>query len=379
MAYNSGYEKSKKIFLYNKKDYSDFVLKYENYINFIDFTDKEKTNYAFKNTNNLDILPKNNKIVFDDEYDIVAFDFVLVAYKELARKYYSYLKSGQISNNSVLNSCISNPKKSQVGLNMDELLKNNKKLFNKKIISNFELALQTKNVFDYISCYIDNLPTFKTPIQTKMKYLNTKRDRNFSALTINLIEDNCNSDNNKVNFMKDINFPVLRKLAEQYGFYINSNIPWQLIANLSHNNIKTIIKNLYPDNNITTEFILAEYYDILLFQDYEEQKDFFLKAYSELYDNRDEFTQAIYCSESQTTSLKQIERIKPPIEDSYLKTDEIIFLNIYLRLLNSEYKNKYNIMELNRISVQLSKLYKATLDKQQALVYIYSNFDKVVV
>jgi len=382
MAYNVGSEKSNKIILYNKKSYEDFIAPYKTYINFVNFKEQNKVYYGFRDKHNLEILPRADKVLFDDELGVVALDFVVYAYKEVVEKYYSLLRDGQISSKSNINKYLSKPKLSQVGLNFEPVLEDNKKQFNNRTITDQQLNLATENILDYCNTYILNIPKLKKPIQTHLKFLNTNQPKNVNGLTIDLIDKKFSNDQQKVDFISDLNFPVLRKLAEQYGFYVNEDAPWQLIANLSHPNIKELIGLIYPDvkkEDITPDYIIEKYYNVLLFIDYEKQKEFLYNSYKELYDIRNDFTQAYYCAKKEQTNVTVIKREEPPKTlEEFLKTDELIFLNFYLRILNAENKFKYNIIQLNDFSVNISKIYKKDLDKQKALLYIYGKFEKLV-
>lgn len=381
MAYNTGSERNTKIVLFNKKSYQDYIFPYKTYINFVNFKEENKVFYGFRNKNNLEILPKSENLLFDDELDIVALDFVVYAYKELVDKYYSLLRDGQISSKSNINKYLSKPKVSQVGLDFQPILQKNSKEFNNKVITDQKLNLSTKNIFDYCDAYILNIPKLKKPIQTHLKFLNSNQRKNINGLTIDLVSKQFNNDQQKVDFISDLNFPVLRKLAEQYGFYINEDAPWQMIANLSHPNIKELISLILKDvkkEEITPDFIINKYYDILLFIDYEEQKKFLYNSYKELYDLRSDFSEAYYCAKKQQTNLVEVTRKEPPTLEDFLTTDELVFLNLYMRMLNSENGFKYDIIQLNNFSNNLSKLYRKDLDKQKALLYIYGKFQPLV-
>lgn len=382
MAYNTGFERNTKIVLYNKKSYQDYILPYKTYINFVNFKEQNKVYYGFRDKHNLEILPKPDKMLFDDEHGVLALDFVVYAYKEIVEKYYSLLRDGQISSKSNINKSLSKPKVSQVGLNFEPVLEDNKKQFNNRVITDQQLNLETQNILNYCDTYILNIPKLKKPIQTHLKFLNSNQPKNVNGLTIDLVSKQFNNDQQKVDFISDLNFPVLRKLAEQYGFYINEDAPWQMIANLSHPNIRELISLIYPDvkkENITPDYIIEKYYDVLLYVDYEKQKEFLYGAYKSLYDLRRDFSEAYYCAKREQTNLNEITRKEPPatLED-FLKTDELIFLNLYLRMLNAENKFKYNIAQLSEISINVSKLYKKDLDKRKALLYIYGKFQTLV-
>jgi len=382
MAYNSSKEKYKKVFINNKESYYKFIAPYKTYINFVDFSKGDKEYYGFRNKNNLDILPKYNKVLFDDEYNIVALDFVIFAYKQMTEKYYSLLQNSQASKNSTINNILSKPEISQVGLNFKPQLDKNSLEFNNKVNTNLELKKATTDIKEYISSYISNVANLKLPIQTHLKYLNFSRLRNINGLTITLKKYDFNNDQQKVDFISDLNFPILRKLSEQYGFYIDENAPWQLTANLSHPNIISLISKLYPDvdkQQITPDFIIDKYYDILLFLDYEEQKKFFYDSYVKLYEKSPEFSQPFYCDSKEKTKLDEIARQEPPntFED-FLQNNEIFFLVNYLKILNSENRFKYNSVEINQLINDVKAIYSKAFDKNKALLYIYGKFETLV-
>ena len=380
MVYNTGNEKSNKLIINNRNSYQEFIDKYKTYINFVDFNTEEKRKYGFKNKNNLDIIPKQDKILFDDEYNIVCLDFVIFAYKQLVEKYYSLIRDGQISPKSAINMVLSKPKISQLGLDMESIHETNSKEFNSRATLDSSLNTKIRNSQDYSLLYCLETANLKSKIQTHIRYINSNIYKNINGLTITLLESKMANDEEKVKFMSDLNFPILRKLAEQYGFYINQSAPWQLIANLSHPNIKSIVAKLYPDKaekDITVDFILEQYYNILLYIDYEYQKVFLYNSYIDFYNNSFYFTEPYYCSQQQKTLLNKISRKEPEDYKTFVK-DELFFLISYLKMLNSESSFKYDLIEINRISLEVEAIYSSSLDTKKALLYICGKFETLV-
>jgi len=381
MTFNNGNEKDLYIILYNNKNYKEFIEPYQEFINFENFLDGNKYYYGLRNRNNLEIIPKEEKIIFDDELEIVALDFSVVAYKQLVSKYYSLLLNGQIASNSIINNMLNKPVRSQVGLNFQQFLDNNTEEFNKRVINNAELNLKTLNIKDYCETYSKEIKHLSVPIQTHIRFLNSVYTFfNVNGITFSLSNVSYGNDQYKVKFMSDLNFPVLRKLAEQYGFYVDENAPWQLVTNLEHPNIKKIVQSLYPnEKNIDTDFIIKNYYNTLLYVDYEKQKEFFYNSYKNLYNLRVEFSKPYFCPRSQTTILQTIQRNEPPKTlDDFLKIGEAFFLKTYLLILNAENNNKYDLVQINKILNQALKVYYKSLDKNAALLYIFGNFRKLV-
>jgi hypothetical protein len=358
-----------------KKEYKNFLIPYNQYINFIDFNESNKRFYGIKNEKNLEILPKADKVLIDEEYDITALDFVVIAYRQLVERYFALIKTGQITKKTILSNALSSPFMSQIGLNFSEVVQENKIFFNEYIPTRTDLNKETTNIKDYSYSYAKNVSLFKTPILTHMKYYNINSIRNISGLTISLVNLPLNNDQEKVDFILDKNFLVLRKLAEQYGFYIDQNIPWQLTANIAHPNIKSIISKKYPKDKITTKFILDTYFDILLFVDYEVQKEFLYNCYIDFYGYRPEYSEPYFCERREETLTKIVVRSDPPgTLEEFLKFDELFFLKLYFRMLNYENKIKYDLIQMGKFINDMTAMYQKDLDKKKALLYIYSKF-----
>ncbi len=372
MSYNTGYEIKPKIIYENKKSYNEAIKEYDQYINFIDF-DKQ-TYYGFNDKNGLEIVPKINKISIDNDFNLISLDFVIEAYKEMVDYYYKLLSSNSISKNSQINQALSKPAISLVKLNYEQILKNNYSEFNKKIVNNKQTNEATIDIPSYTQEYIKQILKLKSKSQTYIRIFSKNRIRNHNAITIDLIKQNLADDNIKINFINDINFPVLRKVCEQYGFYINKSIPWQLVANLSHPNILEKASKLSQTKMTTIYDILDYYYDILLFIDYEKQKEFFYDAYSNFYDKREFFTEAYFCERKQETKVNLVQRQAPSSKEEFLKTEELFFLKNYLDILNVESNYKYNIVEKLNIFKEAKTIYSKTLDKKNTLYYIRSQF-----
>lgn len=369
MAYNTGYEISPKSIYQNKKSYIDYVDQLFDFINVIDF-DKQRY-YGFRNKEGLEIYPNIDRVVESNSFNIVAFDFVIEAYEELVDAFYGLTRSNIISNKSVINKALSNPAISLTGIDYDEILKNNYLQYNAKIIRSKERNQNTMSVKSYIGEYIKNI---KGNPQTYLRIFNKNLTRNLSGIAINLIKVNLASDEEKIKFINDENFLILRKLCEQYGFYININIPWQLVANLSHPLMIEKASKFTGNKILNINDIVDNYYEILLFDDYEKQKEFFLDAYSDFCNKREYYSDAYFCNKNQQTVTKVIFREKPPEKEVYLKTDELFFMKIYLDILNSEMSFKYDNTEKNNILKTARGLYLKNLDKKKALVYIRSRF-----
>lgn len=371
MTYNIGFEIKPKLIYQNRKSYHEYVSNFSNFINVIDF-DKQRY-YGFRNKDGLEIYPNIDKMVSSDDFDIVTFDFVAEAYKELVDAFYNITKSNTITSKSEINGTLSKPAISLTGIDYDQVLEKNYLDYNSRIVSNKDTNLSTTDLKSYTQEYIKNISRLKKN-QSYLRIFNNHLKRNITGIAINLLDKSLSNDQDKIKFLEDNNFFVLRKLCEQYGFYININIPWQLVANLSHPNMIEKASKLNDNKISNINDIINHYYNILLFDDYENQKEFFYDAYSDFYNKREYYTDSYYCDRKQETITKDIFRKAPPDKEAYLKSDELQFLKIYLDILNAESKFRYSITERNKIFKDVGYIYFKTLDKNKALVYIRSRF-----
>lgn len=450
MPYNIGNERRKKTIITNKLSYNDFIANYDKYINLYNFDDGDKIYYGLKNRNNLEIIPKLDKIFVNITYGIIALDFVVAAYEELAISYSKLLSQGQISQGFTISKYIDSPKKSLIAFDMEDIFTKNKENFFKILINNHDLALQTTKIKNFINCYTNNINLLNKRYQTHIAYFKSNQPKNINGLTINLIDEDYNNDQEKVNFMLDPNFLVYRKLAEQYGFYVNKDAPWQLIANLSSPNLHKIIKQLNlkqglinkgisvdviiamqdlgiinlkmdklleieksPDpkkpslfeqllsrnkfteqdlhtlkkyvsevnqQKMTPDDIIKDYYDILLFIDFEKQKEFFYDAYSYIYNLRNYLTDSYFCGKTEETKTNRITREEPPDKDKFMNSNNLLFLYSYLTMLNTEHGFKYSNFQLQKIKHDVGKMYYSDkkLDTKKPLLYIYSKFETLI-
>jgi len=71
-----------------------------------------------------------------------------------------------------------------------------------------------------------------------------------SGLMIEVFDENHAIDENKYEkFIQDPNFDFYSKAARQYGFYIDKNAPWRLVADISSPAMKPYIKKYLSDHN----------------------------------------------------------------------------------------------------------------------------------
>ena len=240
-----GTENDLKNIFVGREEYSSLPLFQTGY-NFKDFR-KDKL-YGLKNKDNSFIIPREDKIIFNEEHGISSFDFVVNQYIKLYSKYNDLLIAGQLAKNSEINKLMTTPYKSYESIESSFQLNSSKNQdsFFAQELKNRSVSESIFDAIDLITEYTERFSFFsQSRIHTRIKFVNSNRTSlSNSALSIVLSKNSFTNDQLKVKFTQDRNFPILRKLAEQYGFYIDINAPWILVCNLSHPEVLNEIKSI---------------------------------------------------------------------------------------------------------------------------------------
>ena len=121
---------------------------------------------------------------------------------------------------------------------------------------------KVKTFDDFISLfteYIDRT-SYAFPF-TRTKFLTTRNSDPFtSGLIIEISEDLHSDDNNKYeNYLLNDNFAFFKNAAQRYGFVLDKNAPWRLVADIGSPFMK---KYLEPYGVTSTEDFFKKYYYI---------------------------------------------------------------------------------------------------------------------
>lgn len=96
---------------------------------------------------------------------------------------------------------------------------------------------KTRNFTDFVSRVDEFLQSFiklRGPITLSGFMESNKAPIYSSGLIIEISSENYDNDRSKSTKFIDENFPLISRIASQYGFLIDKNIPWRLVADLSN-------------------------------------------------------------------------------------------------------------------------------------------------
>lgn len=226
--------------------------------NFIDL--ETSTRYGFVDPQNNLIMPKASRIIsLDSSGQERALSFVVKAYSDMYSFLRAQIKSGQWESNSSFKDIQIRASYTDPFDQFDLLMRKNfedmqakRVLYRNKNISNFVSLL---SAYDK---YMSSIKYNKTC--TLAGFAEKQKDIHQTGLTVEFLEGSKNESSLKYDVIFDPAFKRYLLLAEKYGFYINRNAPWSLVANL---NSPAMQKYASEDAgiNITTGGIIDRYYD----------------------------------------------------------------------------------------------------------------------
>ena len=168
--------------------------------------------------------------------------------------------------------------------------------------------------------------------------------------------------NPRINFYKNI--------AQEYGFYIDRNVPWRLVANLTSPAMEKYIINRFPGYN-DLDSLFEEYYDHATDLDIGMIKDAMLNFYN-AFAARRRFevieTRKGMCKT--TTTVRRESMTRELMDEIYPSS---YWLSLYITFRNLEGFLKYEKAELDKIIKNAIDLEKA-VDTEKAMEYINYKF-----
>jgi len=196
-----------------------------------------------------------------------------------------------------------------------------------------------------------------------------------SALAIDISNLDASSDPQKEdNFIDNPRMKLFLNLASEYGFYIDKNVPWRLVANLQSSLMKEYIVNRFPDYSGLPS-LFEEYYQQAIVQDVGLLKSNMIILYNRLVAQRPKEVETTYTRGCKTTTV--LERRRITREEVDLNYPNSYWIGIYVRLRNYNSPIDYSQNELEKIIRNAQDLERA-VDTRKAVEYIQYKFRGLV-
>lgn len=187
-----------------------------------------------------------------------------------------------------------------------------------------------------------------------------------SGLIIDLYEFDNNNDvvKNEL-FLRDEFFPFLKETAKKFGFVIDKNIPWRLIADLSSMPMK---KYMYQ-SGLTYKTVFNDYYYQSIDYDIDLLKQYTIGFYNTLVGADPIIQKTKYCGRQNKTLSTLIERTAVTQESLDKKHDINYWADKYLKLRAAETKSK---LQQNDFDIAKKNIFRMSrvVDNRRIMVYI---------
>jgi len=214
--------------------------------------------------------------------------------------------------------------------------------------------------------FLDSKSGLSMPVTHTGTMLHPAGSIQMTGLAILLEVDDQSNDANKTTFLNSEFFDLYRRLAIKYGFLVDRNCPWRLIADIQSPQMKK-----YMDNyEITVNNLFDECYIKAYDLDLELIKKQLLSLWNTLATNYPKYSLR---SNGCGSGLAPRERLTA---DELDKTyGDAYWIPVYVKLRNAEAQSNLSKVSIARIQKHAAELTKA-LDISAAMEYINSQFQR---
>ena len=187
-----------------------------------------------------------------------------------------------------------------------------------------------------------------------------------SGLMINIHKADCNDDVlKKKKFLENPDFEFYRNTVKKFGFVIDKDIPWRLVADLSSNPMKKYMKNF----GLKYKDVFSNYYYRSATKDLDIFKKYLIGFYNSLVASIPLVNKTKYCSDSMKTVSYLVER--KTISEEHVATNYPIayWIDRYVEFRRFETKSKLQDNDLSRLSIKIKRMIRV-FDLSKIMLYI---------
>jgi len=231
---------------------------------------------------------------------------------------------------------------------------------------------EIKNFDQFLVKFVDFLYEFAelNPLSSPAFLLSKSSDISTTGLVLDLELKDFSKDEDKFAFIVSPYFDYFKSCAQRFGFYIDKNYPYRLVANLSSAPMKKFMADAgYASDNLLsilyTDFTPAHRNDLEIF------KNMAFNLYRNIIASRPDIYETFQIDDDLYTRIEQREYyLSSDLEKNY--PDEY-WLDFYARLRNIEASLDFAPQQVEKIinnSIEIKKI----VDKDRAMDYINKVF-----
>lgn len=362
------------------KFFQDFVLQKEYYpYQFDGWNDKPF--YGLVDNRGRAIYPNNAITALNSNTNAISYKnliFVVDAFNDL-KNYHRSLQSGnKFENNS---SIYINPQAARGSVELDDIYikfsNNTYKIFQTTFLTATTVS-SIKTLNDFVQVFISYIKIAAPLIPiNRSSFIKSKFcDPNLNGLNIDLQKD-INADNIQSkadNYLSDPNFDIFIDSARRYGFYVDKNAPWRIVADLQ----SPVMRDYYRRYNFSSlDQLLATGYHVAYYSDLDVLKNLLVSFWNTFASTQGAaVNQALNknCSNLfvEITSLNQID---VATFDQHFNINWLLRLYLFIKIL----ENKLSLTQ-NKFEIIYGETIKLNnyVDTGRAIEYINTKIDELL-
>ena len=231
---------------------------------------------------------------------------------------------------------------------------------------------EIRNFDQFLTKFIDFIYEFAqlNALSSPAYLLSKQCDMSSTGLVLDLDVKDFSQDKEKFEFIRSPYFEYYKTCAQRFGFYVDKNYPYRLVANVSSLPMRMVMKELgYQEDNMMAvfyaDFAPAHRNDLEIF------KNVAFTLYRSIISGRPDIYETFQVGEDLFTRIEQREYyLSSDLEKNY--PDEF-WLDFYVKLRNIEASLDFAPPQVQKIinnSIEIKKI----VDKDRAMDYINKVF-----
>tara|TARA_Y100001963_G_scaffold159978_1_gene266666 strand:- start:753 stop:1985 length:1233 start_codon:yes stop_codon:yes gene_type:complete len=239
----------------------------DEYRNLVDFNLGEKFLYGRVNKRFIPIFSSAEKLrgmrsaasAHLDAAEVIAFDFVIDAFRDLQNQFDKQIQGGKINPNLDF---LSSLKIYKSYVDPVDLFNEHQDTYTGQLIQHFnDKNIKVKNFSEFLKQFADMITktapshpfTFSSFVKSKYCPINA------SGLVIEIADEKYFDDSKKIDhFINTENWRFFLNACRSYGFSVDKNIPWRIVADIGSTEMLQYSRRY---GNTNTQSILNLYYD----------------------------------------------------------------------------------------------------------------------
>ena len=314
------------------------------------------------------------KAIKTKKSNVFAMNFVADAFKELQQSFLLELRQGKgVADDSMLSEIEAAKGYASISKQYRDSQQSILKSFLSHLADNglTNDILNLEHFLDELTYYIININ--RAPF-TRSGFVTSRFCSPLSsALCVEIKDLPYSQDEAKINFIKNPNFTLYRRLVSEHGFAIDKNIPWRLVADLRSPRMLQHAQKYRPEVE-TVEDVLNLFYTQTSAEELETIKLYIIKMYNQFVL---ENPRSVKVSHSHAkTTITRNDRSRVTSEKLNSSYSDCKWLELYIRIRNLETGLNYS-GPAEKAIIRVAKDKQKTLDTAEAMSYIKIKFSGV--